>query len=215
MPVMHDVRAVWDEWNLSGGPRYPHSRVVQFLFRSFPEAGSRGAIDVLDLGCGGGVHMQLLVEEGFRAHGCDISPVALSRTAELLESSGLEAQTLGPGTVAAIPHPDATFRTVISIGVFECAPSEHLSAGLSEIRRVLVPGGSAFLMFASDRDFRVLGKEGVDLGLHGFSDQEVRRAVDASWTAEDTVHIDRSVFTYRGGDSAQDEHVLTLIKAIA
>ena len=212
---MHDARTIWDQWNRSGGPRYPNSRVVQFMFRSFPEVESRGAIDVLDLGCGGGVHMRLLIEEGFSAHGCDISPVALAQTAAMLERSGLEAQSLTLGTVAAIPHPDASFRIVISIGVFECAPSEHLAVGLSEIRRVLAPGGSAFLMFASDRDFRVLGNERVDLGLHGFSDPEVHRALDAAWTTRDTVQIDRSVFTYRGGSSEQNEHVLTLIKAIA
>lgn len=211
---MDDPRTVWDEWNRSGGPRYPQSSVVQFLLRSFPDRPSRD-IDVLDLGCGGGAHMRFLLEEGFRAHGCDISPVALDQTSQLLQRSGLVAHTLGLGTVDAIPHLDATFRTVISIGVFECAPSEHLSAGLSEIRRVLVPGGSAFLMFASNRDFRVRGSDHDGLALHGFSDREVRAAVDASWTSEDTVHIDRWVFTYRGGNSAQDEHVLTLTKAAA
>lgn len=210
---MDDKRSVWDDWNRSGGPRYPHSRVVQFLLRSFPDVGSRGEADVLDLGCGGGVHMRLLVEEGFRAHGCDISPVALSQTAELLKRSGLPATTLQAGTVDAIPHADATFRTVISVGVFECAPSEHLEAGLAEIRRVLVPGGNAFVLFASDRDFRILGRERRNLGLHGFSDREVRHAVDASWTPEDIVHIDRSIFSYGGGSLTQDEHVLTLFKA--
>lgn len=200
--------------NRSGVPRYPHGSVVQFLFRSFLDRPSRD-IDVLDLGCGGGVHMRFLLERGFRAHGCDISPVVLDQTSQLLKRSGLEAHTLKLGTVDAIPRTDATFRTVISIGFFECAPSEHLMAGLSEIRRVLVPGGSAFLMFASDRDFRVRGSDHGELPLHGFSDHEVRTAVEASWTTEDTVHIDRWIFTYRGGSSAQDEHVLTLIKAAA
>lgn len=211
---MDDSRTVWDEWVRFGGPCYPHSRLGEFLFRCFPGRPSRD-IDVLDLGCAGGVHMRLLLEEGFRAHGCDISPVALDQTSALLERSGLEAHTLRLGTVDAIPHPDTMFQTVISIGVLECTSSEHLSAGLSEVWRVLAPGGSAFLMFASDRDFRVLGSDHGELRLYGFSDCEVRTAVDASWTTEDAVHIDRSVFTYRGGNSAQNEHVLTLIKDAA
>ncbi len=50
---------IWNEWNNSGGPKYPHEKVIQFVFRNYPLPISENEgrrIDVLDLGCGNGVH---------------------------------------------------------------------------------------------------------------------------------------------------------------
>lgn len=27
---------IWNEWNSSSGPKYPHEKVIQFCFRNYP-----------------------------------------------------------------------------------------------------------------------------------------------------------------------------------
>jgi SAM-dependent methyltransferase len=199
---------LWDDWNRAGGPQYPHNKVVQFLLRRYPDASLRSSVDVLDLGCGSGVHVHFLAAEGFRAHGSDISPVGVDNTRNRLASAGLAPTGLHVGSVDRIDAVDASFDAVISVGVLECAGLERFAPALHEIARVLRPGGAAMLLFASDRDFRVLGAN--PLGLHGFSDEEVGSALASLPQAAYRSLIDRLTSTYDGNESAQDEHIVTL-----
>jgi hypothetical protein len=45
----------WDDWNATGGPKYPKQKTVQFSFRRFPARDQRMGKRALDLGCGSGV----------------------------------------------------------------------------------------------------------------------------------------------------------------
>jgi 2-polyprenyl-3-methyl-5-hydroxy-6-metoxy-1,4-benzoquinol methylase len=199
---------LWDDWNRGGGPRYPHNKVVQFLLRRYPDPSLRSSVDVLDLGCGSGVHMHFLSAEGFRAHGSDISPVGVQNTRDRLASAGLVPTNLRVGSVDRVDAEAASFDVVISVGVLECAGPERFVPALHEIARVLRPGGAAMLLFASERDFRVLGAN--PLRLHGFSDEEVRSALASLPQAEYRSLMDRLTSTYDGNESAQDEHIVTL-----
>src|SRR2546426_7636787 len=55
---------IWNTWNASGGPKYPHEKVIQYCFRNFPPE-QRSSVRALDVGCGGGVHTAFLAAEGF------------------------------------------------------------------------------------------------------------------------------------------------------
>ena len=199
----------WDDWNRSGGPRYPKEKVIQFILRRFPDRAARAGMRVLDLGCGSGVHMLFLAREGFAAHGCDISPVGVANTRARLDEAGCNAM-LQVGSVDAIAWPDAHFDALICIGVLECAGPSMLAPALVEIVRVLKPGAPALLVFASDRDFR-LG-DGNALGLHGFTDAEVRAAAQPVLGQLSTFWMDRYITTYENHRIRQDEHLVTLIK---
>ena len=94
-------------------------------------------VRVLDFGCGSGQLVQLLVELGYDAHGCDIV-------------SAPEAPTVAPARQRIkeisrapyrFPFDDECFDVVVSTSVLEHArnPEEYLM----EIRRVLKPGGFA------------------------------------------------------------------------
>ena len=68
---MNQHREIWEKWNLSGGPKYPHEKVIQFCFRRYPRREDR-ELKALDLGCGGGVHSLFLAAEGFSVTGVDV-----------------------------------------------------------------------------------------------------------------------------------------------
>lgn len=199
----------WDDWNRTGGPRYPKEKVIQFMLRRFPDRAARAGQRVLDLGCGSGVHTLFLAREGFDAYGSDISPVGVANTRARLGDAGCTA-ALRVGSVDAIAWPDNHFDTLICIGVLECAGPNLLAPALRDIVRVLKPGAPALLVFASDLDFRL--SDGNVLGLHGFSDAEVREAARGVEGQLSTFWMDRYITTYENQRIQQDEHLVTLIK---
>lgn len=145
--------ALWDSWNETGGPRYPHSKVIQFCLRNYPSPEVRSATRTLDLGCGSGVNTRFLAESGFPCWATDISPVGIANTRRLLEVHGLHAEC----QVAPIdrqPFADGTFDLILSIGVFDSAGPDAARGAMAETRRLLKHGGRALLVFASDADKR-------------------------------------------------------------
>lgn len=207
---MHVSIDRWNEWNKSGGPKYPHEKVIQFLFRQFPSHDQRAALHVLDLGCGGGVHMEFLAREGFHAHGRDISPIAIETTRRRLEDLDLKAASLETCSVNKINAPSESFDALICIGVLECAGPEFLLPALYESIRVLKPRGSALFLFASDSDFRLA--EDNPLSLHGFSDHELSIAIASLTGCIQAFWCDRYITTYRNQQLVQSEHLVTIMK---
>ena len=202
-------QALWNKWNSGGGPKYPHEKAIQFVFRTFPRSG-RSQLRMLDLGCGSGVHTQFLVAEGFDAAARDISTVGVSNTLSRLASAGLTCD-VAVGGVDAIDFADDTFDGVISIGVLDCAGLRVFPLAVREIVRVLKPGGTAMLVFASDADFRVQAAN--EYGLHGFTDAEVAEARSLVAGELEFFWMDRYITTYQNKQLQQNDHLLTLRKA--
>ncbi|HSP61607.1 MAG TPA: class I SAM-dependent methyltransferase [Pyrinomonadaceae bacterium] len=91
---------------------------------------------ILDVGCGTGANLQMLAEFGV-AEGVDVSAEAL----DFCRARGLGS--VRQGAAESLPYEDAQFDLVTGLDVVE-----HLDddvAGLSEMRRVLRPGGRALL----------------------------------------------------------------------
>ena len=101
-------------------------------------AGSR----VLEAGSGVGAQTVPLVlrSPGARITCLDISAASLAEAEARLRAAGLPLPVFRQGDLRALPFPDASFDHV-----FVCFVLEHLpdvDAALSELRRVLRPGGS-------------------------------------------------------------------------
>ncbi|MGN6574065.1 MAG: class I SAM-dependent methyltransferase [Nocardioides sp.] len=117
-------RSVWRE---SDDGRSPVESAARAIREAQPTS-------VLEVGCGGGQFAARLAAENPQARvvATDLSP----RMAELAASRGVEAHV---ADVAALPFGDGTFDVVAALWMLYHVPD--LDAGLSELRRVLRPGG--------------------------------------------------------------------------
>jgi SAM-dependent methyltransferase len=110
------------------------------ILSTFVEAICRQVTDrrprILDVGCGTGANLLMLSKYG-DAEGVDISEDALSFCRE----RGLEKVKLGAGE--ELPYDNGTFDLVTAFDVVEHMDDDL--AGLSEMRRVLRPGGKVLL----------------------------------------------------------------------
>ena len=107
--------------------------------------------DVLELGCGGGINMAFYDPAKInRFSGVDPSPALLERSREAAQAIGLNADIRG-GIGEALPFDDASFDTVLI--TFTLCSVDDQAKVLSEMRRVLRPGGKALFLehgFAPD-----------------------------------------------------------------
>ena len=146
---------------------YPY--LLDYLDR-FALAGRR----VLEIGLGYGTLGQEIVRRGAEYHGLDIAegPVMMMRHRLRMLGLGAEERIVAEGRIvqgsaASIPHPDAKFDFVYTIGCLHHTGA--LAASIEEVRRVMVPGGHAVVMLYhanSLRLIRVRVRSGV-ARLHG------------------------------------------------
>lgn len=200
-----DENEKWDDWNRFKSPKYPHEKLIQFVFRAFPDA--REKVRILDLGCGTGANTVFLVQEGFNVAATDLSQLAIDKTIQRLNGRKAEVKQ---GTVSHIEFGANTFDCVVSVGVLECAGLQHFSQAIAEIIRVLKPGGTAFLLFASDDDFRVAGTN--ELSLHGFTDEQINRVKENIVDETEFFWMDRYVTTYNNKAIQGNDHLVTFRK---
>lgn len=92
---------------------------------------------VLDLGCGYGKHATLLEDLGFETYGIDIVPAAIERCCRLVRFP----ERFVVGSATALPWQDGIFDLVIDVGCMNWVPKEHRNSVLTEVARVLAPGG--------------------------------------------------------------------------
>jgi ubiquinone/menaquinone biosynthesis C-methylase UbiE len=101
--------------------------------------------DVLEIGCGTGVHTKLLAEAGARVSAVDLTPTAVELTRRRLELAGLSAD-VREADAESLPYDDSSFDFMWSWGVIH--HSADTDRVIAEIARVLRPGGRiAFMVY--------------------------------------------------------------------
>jgi len=101
--------------------------------------------DVLEIGCGTGVHTKLLAEAGARVSAVDLTPTAVALTRRRLELAGLSAD-VREADAESLPYDDSSFDFMWSWGVIH--HSADTDRVIAEIARVLRPGGRiAFMVY--------------------------------------------------------------------
>ncbi len=136
------AKCVWEAYNVLYGTEatgvYPPDfyQVVLGLVGNNMRPGGR----CLDVGCGPGVLAELLDDQSHPVAVIDFAPANIERLKDQWgrRSRSIEARV---GRLDAIPYPDESFDTVFATEVLEHLSIGKLSAGLREVRRVLVPGG--------------------------------------------------------------------------
>jgi ubiquinone/menaquinone biosynthesis C-methylase UbiE len=99
--------------------------------------------DVLEVGCGSGIAVQLFAEAGANVTAVDLTPWAVETTRARLDAFGLPGTVL-EGDGEALPFDDASFDVVFSWGVIH--HTTDMQRALSELIRVCRPGGTLILM---------------------------------------------------------------------
>jgi 2-polyprenyl-3-methyl-5-hydroxy-6-metoxy-1,4-benzoquinol methylase len=99
--------------------------------------------DVLEIGCGMGLHTELMVREGARVTALDLSPTSVEATTARLRLKGLTAD-VRQSDAEQLPFPDKHFDFVWSWGVIH--HSARTAKIVREIARVLRPEGECRIM---------------------------------------------------------------------
>ncbi len=99
--------------------------------------------DVLEVGVGAGTDHVQWARAGARLSGIDLTQEGVDLATERLQLEGLESD-LRVADAENLPFPDASFDIVYSYGVLHHSPNTPRC--ISEVRRVLRPGGTALIM---------------------------------------------------------------------
>jgi len=132
--------------------RYPNEELLRFFGRHYfpmPTA-QRRTTHVLEVGCGSGANLWMIAREGFDAHGIDLSPEAIGLCARMLENWGAAA-TLSVASMTECPYASGFFDTIVDVFSSYCLDESGFAVFLSEMSRLLRPGGRYFSYFPSKR----------------------------------------------------------------
>jgi SAM-dependent methyltransferase len=112
---------------------------------------------VLEIGLGFGTVGKILASHGAHYHGADIAagPVAMMRD-RLRWAGRPDESAVVQASALELPWDDETFGVVVSIGCLH--HTGDLPQAVSEVHRVLAPGGLAFVMLYNAHSFRQLAR---------------------------------------------------------
>ena len=99
---------------------------------------------VLEIGIGAGSDFTQWVRVGAKAYGIDLTPAAVEHVTKRLALYGLQAEDIRVDDCENLSFEDDYFDVVYSFGVIHHSPNTEKA--ISEIVRVLKPGGKAKLM---------------------------------------------------------------------
>jgi SAM-dependent methyltransferase len=124
---------------------------------------------VLDAGCGYGRNLVHLLREGCQVFALDEDAEGVEHVRKLADSlgAGLPAENFQVGQIDQMPFPDALADVVLCSAVLHFARDEdHFRAMLTELWRVLKPGGMLFCRLGSriGMDFERVGRNIFQLG---------------------------------------------------
>lgn len=192
-------------------------RVVAQLAESIKQHISQPPESILDVGTGTGALLELLHSQypAVRLAGVDIAPNMCLRAQQKLG----DACHIVNGNAEALPFKSGTFDLIVSASVLQWV--SNLTVAISEMRRVVRPGGEisiAFFCHGSLSELHHCFKEAASqLGAAGYSQKASR--LHAFWTVDDVKAIvnemdfERVVLTVETETDWYDD-LHTLLKSI-
>ena len=150
---------------------------------------NNGVTRFLDLGCGIGRHSIFFAMEGFDVCAFDLSQNGIAKLKDEADKRELKIDT-SIGDMCKLPYEDSFFNCVLAYNVIYHSDKMGTERVISEIKRVLKPGGEAYITFNSKNNssFKnpsnkhidentIIKTEGNEAGIpHYYVDEEeVRR----------------------------------------
>ena len=161
-PPAEDLQAVYDRiaTHFAQTREYAWPEVESFIR---DERDRCGELDrALDMGCGNGRHAQLLAEDGADVVGLDVSRGLLAEARERATERDFSVD-LVHGDAGRLPFKADQFSQIVYVATLHHLPSrEARRASLSEVGRVLEPGGRGLVSAWSTAHDRFEATEGFD-----------------------------------------------------
>lgn len=130
--------------------KYPTEELVRFVARNYYSVPDRGKVKILDLGCGTGAATWFMAREGFSVTGIDGSKTAIKIAEKRFTLEGLKGD-FAVGDIIDLDYGNGTFDCVTDIGAIQHNSYKNIKKIISEVYRVLKPGGKFFgMMIAAD-----------------------------------------------------------------
>jgi ubiquinone/menaquinone biosynthesis C-methylase UbiE len=119
---------------------HQHHREARWFRDLLPEAGLKG-MEVLEIGCGRGVGVEVLLDRLGAAHvsASDFDPEQVERAQRRLHGRSPRSYSLATADAASLEMPDASVDAVVSFGTVHHVPQWR--DAVAEVARVLRPGG--------------------------------------------------------------------------
>ena len=146
---------------------------------------------VLDVGCGGGANIAVLLRrcpQG-RVDGLDYSPESVAASRRMNAAS--RRCTVTEGDVGALPYEDESYDAVTAFETIYFWPD--LPRAFGEIRRVLRPGGRFFLAGEMNDPSSTFWTDRID-GMTIYSGEDLRRRLEAAGFAPVTLYTRKTWF---------------------
>lgn len=129
---------------------------------------------VLDLGCGSGRHTVMLAREGFEVFGMDVSPEGVRLARRWLREEGLKASLRVSSCYRRFPFSDSFFDAVVSVQVIHHNRRGKVRQCISEMARVLRPGGVLFVSVPSWKRRKGISRKSRKVAPHTYVPVEGR-----------------------------------------
>lgn len=142
---------LWNELHKDRMPddTWPTDDMIRQIARHFFKVPDRRALRALDLGCGSGPMTWFLAKSGFTVSAIDGAASAVENCRRRMERERLSAEIV-QGEFSALPWPDDTFDFVQETHCLYCNDAQATIAIVSEVFRVIKPGGLFFSRTPAD-----------------------------------------------------------------
>ena len=133
--------------------RYPNEECCRFVGRKFSNLSKieKGKLTCLEVGCGSGSNLWMLIEEGFKVTGLDISENSLKVCKSILEQKNLNIPNLNCASMIKIPLENESQDFIVDIFSSNCLTLKDFDDYLNEAYRVLKNKGSIFIYTPSKK----------------------------------------------------------------
>lgn len=205
--------------------RYPHERVIQFVFGNFPKAQAK-KFKILDHGSGAGRHVIFLAENGYQTYGADISSTGNAYARKIAKSKNFDIN-LSLINSNILKYNNDFFDGIISFGVLYYLNSDQLDKVIPDLYRILKKGGKMLVILRSKKDYRFKYAKSIGHGdyiivgdtktrvnnergmlMHFFKENEIKK----KFNKFRSIAIDRMINTYGNRKMVDYDYVVELVK---
>lgn len=163
----------------------------------------KGYVNFLDLGCGLGRHSFQFAAAGFTVHALDLS----SEAVEFVERKSFEkgvSVNASAGDMTELPYSNGFFDCLLAYHVLSHTDTPGMRKVISEIARVMKPGGEVFISLCSkdtwsyreagfpviDENSVIKVEDGPENGVpHFFADREIIDSLFARFDIQSLKHV--------------------------